>query len=630
VCRCPYHIAAAGCSNTCKWTQHVVCHPTGNIKSGGIPQGNAAGTTFATIMIEKCVGPARESCPTSVVMPYSDDNNCMDADEARALATNEKCEEQFRLHDLRANEAKRVILNKERENTAKIGGAYIGKEASASALARAEEIAEQIEALASIVEKGGLTGDPVVQTATRALNKCLGASADYLTRVQRIQDTVEGAKIIDTAMLAALQTIYRLADAEIEFLKPQVFLPNRRGGWGFVCHEEMAWFERLGVLSRCIVAILPLIDKMHPDCQGAALFDELDEVIEHCKMLTELEEGDKLWKELELLRAVNAREQAITKKISKKLDGVGPRLRYRFDNVRGDKWEATFDKNNRALQERLASITSKYANRTMGAVLKNSKMHWIEDEAWIAMVRFMSLLPAVPEGSDPCKRCKQGIDDLGEHFLTCKALGLGAPHYSVQTAIITSLKEVTKGTDCQVTATPSLVEYMKPEASVARRGAKQQRAEKPQADIKVCEIGIRSTILFDVRTCAMTVPGCIAEIGQTVKLGEKAKKEQYSAFYSFPQGVSFVPFAIDSHGRIGMEGMRALKAICLRAAGGVKQAEYAKKLSRVIDRISTAHKRAIGRRLVLGARECVDKSSDSRWGTKDYFGPRRSISCGCV
>ena len=73
----------------------------------------------------------------------------------------------------------------------------------------------------------------------------------------------------------------------------------------------------------------------------------------------------------------------------------------------------------------------------------------------------------------------------------------------------------------------------------------------------------------------MTVPSTLSDLGQTVRDGEQMKTEQYEKFYRFPDGVRFVPFVIDSHGRLGMQAIRELKAMCLRSTGGVVNNLYA-------------------------------------------------------
>lgn len=366
--------------------------------------------------------------------------------------------------------------------------------------------------------------------------------------------------------------------------------------------------------------------------------------------------------------------------------------------------------------ERVASVSSKYANRSMNVVIKNLPLRWVNDQAWKALVRYQCFLRALPTGTR-CTRCNKCIDDLGEHFLTCQNMGQGAPHHAVQTALMRSLVDTTKGLGgYEVTPTPQLAEYMRTEEErkqwlkekvderqqqeektkiaggkmvstnlslmddtqqddkereddmdeeekelqvtqtpvmeefalsdegkmqpkmtqvkeqkrasnpKGRKGmrrqprGRQQKADNPQADVKMCETNNNTTTLFDIRTCAMTVPARLDLVGQTVLLGEKAKDEQYDEFYKFPKSVKFVPFVIDSHGRFGSQAIQAMKAICLKSTGGYTNALYAKRLSWMIDNISMAHKRAIGARIAWGVRECAKKycRADSRWGTWEY------------
>jgi hypothetical protein len=614
---------ALGKSNVAKLAQydarHTVVHQEGSFQAENIPQGAPAGTAYAAVLVEACVAPVRNANPTSAIVPYSDDVNCLDASEERAGVASLECQAALEQKGLHTNSTKRLVLNKTKEVTAKIGGAYIGKEASASVDAKGEEIARKAEELASLVHGAGVTGDALVQAATWGLSKCLGPAADSVMRLHRVDQTERAAKRVDQAVVEAFRVIDRFSVEEAEFVRPQLFLPRREGGLGFVEHEKTRFFDRIGLIATCLVQVIPIMDKVFPERQASTVFDEVDMLIAHCRDVLQLQEADDLWKDLELLRVVNDREQVPTAKIARKLDGIGPRTRYAYWKAQGKAWARTFEGANLAIRERLASMRSKkYAGRVNGVALKKMRVNWMADGPWIAQQRLNCLLPAVPVGTGPCKCCGRDIDDFGEHFLRCSASGQGPAHYAVQSALVASIKEVVKGRNVQVTPTPSLEEYMKPEASLARAGQRQQKAERPQADIKVCDIDNRTTTLFDVRTCTMRVPKTLAEVGQTVVLGEKAKNDQYAALYTFPQGVDFVPFAIDTHGRIGEQGIKAIKKICLSTTGGIRDAMYAKRLSMVIDRVAVAHKRAIGRRILLGISKCVDKSNDTRWGTREY------------
>ena len=224
----------------------------------------------------------------------------------------------------------------------------------------------------------------------------------------------------------------------------------------------------------------------------------------------------------------------------------------------------------------------------------------------------------VPLGTEACLKCGGCIDDFGEHFFSCKQIGLGAPHLATQSAAIMAIQEVGKGLGLEVSPTPSLVDYMDPEASSPRPGKQTQKAERPQADIRVRDTKNRTTVYIDVRTCAMRCPKVLADVGKTVALGEQEKVDQYADFYTFPQGVRMIPFAIDTHGRWGKAFLVYAKQLCLRKSGGIKNDAYAVALSRIKDRICVAHARAVGQRFIYGRQLCVEPRGDPRLATREF------------
>ena len=136
--------------------------------------------------------------------------------------------------------------------------------------------------------------------------------------------------------------------------------------------------------------------------------------------------------------------------------------------------------------------------------------------------------------------------------------------------------------------------------------AEQEMEAKTQADIEIYEQPLNKRVIIDIITCAMRMPKSSSEIGNTVVEGEAAKNRKYEKLYAFPEGTRFVPFAIDSHGRWGDAFRKLVEELCMRKAGGVKHSPtYAMAMTEIRRRIRIAHARAVGRRLVLGHRECL-------------------------
>lgn len=79
------------------------------------------------------------------------------------------------------------------------------------------------------------------------------------------------------------------------------------------------------------------------------------------------------------------------------------------------------------------------------------------------------------------------------------------------------------------------------------------------------------------------------DIRISLKSGEDAKIAQYKNLYRFPEGVRFISFAIDSHGRWDDAFKDYVRKFCLlKAKGRVGAPVYAATLSRIRTRISIA------------------------------------------
>ena len=80
----------------------------------------------------------------------------------------------------------------------------------------------------------------------------------------------------------------------------------------------------------------------------------------------------------------------------------------------------------------------------------------------------------------------------------------------------------------------------------------------------------------------------------------------------FPEGVRFVPFAIDSHGKWGEAFKAYVRELCEQKAEGLRHTPlYASVLARITRRISIAHARAVGNRLVKGHQAIMTRAKAS-------------------
>ena len=271
------------------------------------------------------------------------------------------------------------------------------------------------------------------------------------------------------------------------------------------------------------------------------------------------------------------------------------------------RWKDSLDPKDLMLQEKLKSVTSKESNAFLNVVLKNFYPHWIYDPQFLEVFRYKAMLRMVPEGMGKCSKChKHLLDDYGEHFMKCSQLGRGAPHKAVQTATLRVLHEEF-GLDLGLSATPTpfLSEFRResPQEHPAKVGKKEART---QADMRIYEQNMNQLTIIDIVTCAMRTPSNLAEVGTTVSEGEKAKNLVYDQNYVFQGRVKFIPFAIDTHGRWGEAFKKFVEELCLRKAEGHQHSQvYALAMANVRRKISIAHARAVGSRLLIGKQACL-------------------------
>jgi hypothetical protein len=152
---------------------------------------------------------------------------------------------------------------------------------------------------------------------------------------------------------------------------------------------------------------------------------------------------------------------------------------------------------------------------------------------------------------------------------------------------------IAKATGGRVVSEPSIASFQRPGVRVATGTGE---PEKTRADLGFFDSRERRTVYADVRTATIQTPATFLEIGQTVELAEKAKVDQYAASYKFPEGVSFLPVAIDSYGRWGPSLVAQLKRDCWRASSGNLRV-YNRLITNARTQVSIAHARAIGFRL---------------------------------
>ena len=480
--------------------------------------------------------------------------------------------------------------------------------------------------LVSIAEQAGITDHPVRQTVARAISHNIIPSTNDLIRRHSYDVTEPELAKYDDQLLRCIGRLLNLSEAETKQLAIRLFLPIRLGGFGFVSFASLGIAIRLGALAASLLSVRDLLvagDWITPD---SVALPEINRLIERFKSQVQLDDPeDDLYKDLELLRSLNAQEFQATQDNVKTLNGLSSRLRRRVQTHVHKNWMATInDTTHLLIREKLNSGKAKESNVFLNAVLKEFRPHQIVDGKFIKLFRQRALLRVVPPDIGICPLCRDDtpdkngrptrqfpIDDYGEHLMKCPHFHKGAPHNGLQWATIKSFnKEFKNSLGLTIRPTPPLRQYKRSGVDLPKVD-RQRQAENPQADICIHDTLNQTTVIIDIRTCAMQMPTSAAEIGISLKTGEQEKLEHYKKHYVFPEGVKFIPFAIDTHGRWNDAFKDYVKELCLRKAEGrVNSPVYSMSLANIIRCISIAHARAVGGRIEEALRRIQNRNID--------------------
>ena len=592
---------------------HMVQHKEEKLACVHIPQGAPAGTALAAIIVGKCINPIRDEHPDALLLSLVDDTTVIAKDEDEALEVSEKVEAGFKKEGLPSNPSKRKIINNKNGVTAKIGGAYVGSEAQTLVDEHVQRFVREMDLLGDIVHGAGFTDRPIRHTAVRMVTHNILPSVNDFVRRNKYAYTARHFQEIDEATLRCLGKILSLDSKELKEIAPRLWLPVRNGGFGFVNFSELGVGIRLGALSAIVLTVRDKLQKCGLLKDGDTVSTEIPELIDAFKQrFGSNSEDDSLFDDLEKLRAINALEKEETEEDRDILVGLASRLRRRAQSQMVREWLSSIDLDNLVLREKVNSATTREANVFLNVVLKDCRHLQIKDREFVTVFRQRALLRMLPSGPGVCTICKdQYVDDYAEHFMKCEKMARGAPHRAVELAlksVITS--EFGESLGVTVKRNPSLVEYKKPGVRILRPGSKEE-VKNPMADIAICDINNQRTVIIDVRTCAMTYPQSENQIGNTVLKGEKDKKDHYNGYYDFPEGVRFIPFVVDTHGRWNSEFKDYVRELCMKKAQGDKHSSvYALAMANVVRVVSVAHARAVGERLSYGIRRFMWNARD--------------------
>jgi len=127
------------------------------------------------------------------------------------------------------------------------------------------------------------------------------------------------------------------------------------------------------------------------------------------------------------------------------------------------------------------------------------------------------------------------------------------------------------------------------------------------ADVAIYNIVEKTTIILDVRTCAMPASGVRIKDLNPLQIGARDKYDHYAKTCEFPAHVKLIPICVDTYGRFGNEFLEFLSWYCKRAAKG-DQVFYDLLITRARTIIAAAHANSVGRILRRAMETCVSES----------------------
>ena len=157
--------------------------------------------------------------------------------------------------------------------------------------------------------------------------------------------------------------------------------------------------------------------------------------------------------------------------------------------------------------------------------------------------------------------CNGTLDQPMEHGFCCLNMGHGRLHNFVKYATFKAIKQVADYVGDQVSMEPPIHEFLK---DIPENYTEQGSLKLRRGDIAIVDTVRKTTIIVDVRTCAMTAKS--QKEVTIVDNGEKEKHEFYARVCEFPDGITMLPMAIDTYGRIGDEFKDFLSVYCKQAA----------------------------------------------------------------
>ena len=403
---------------------------------------------------------------------------------------------------------------------------------------------------------------------------------------------------VDSVIVDSVGKILCLTPQETAERLTQFQLPTNRGGFGYTSLAETVYLQRFGTLVRSLPYVSDALARL--DCEFDCVFPELDVLID--RLTPQLCDPDSaLCTKMNTLRALNNRKISPSPELFKAFRSLQQELTTKYVDRKHTQWKASFPPDNLDQQERLHSISAKEAGRPLNVVTAYRPNH-LNDTEFIAFARHRLLIPAITGNKIYCVDSHTEIDPHLDHAVCCQSRGRGVMHTYVKNAVYNVAKDLSRYRRKMVTMEPAIAQYLNPAVESNKNdksidGLKQRRGDISLESVSLESHHERTKTIIDVRHCSMSKTlKSSADIGKTVKDGEKDKHDFYDKNFIFPHGTTMVPFVIDTYGRWGDKAHQWLEKECRDAAGNDNKL-YNELVSRSREVISLAHARGLGRTL---------------------------------
>jgi len=570
-----------------------------------IPQGSSFGSTCMAIIMDQILQHTR-SLEGVLATSLADDATIIAKTDEVLKQANEVFEKDCAKYGNVVNKAKDASLRPLDVHAVKIMGAPVGEKEAVKRMLE-EKIAKyrrQLDEFIETIRDLRCQDAPVKQTAFRTLVANHLSKFVYVQQTQPVDISRPLLKEVDEHILQVCGAIFGFSNVELSSIEDQIRLPTNKGGFGVTNLTDTAIFQRFGALVRSLEFVTDSLVSIGSFEAEQLTLPELETLMVEIEKGFNFGENCHIKSQFELLRSINARKAEFPKgkEAMGALYSLQNKLTDKYHEQNFERWKDAVEADNLLLQEICTSISAPETGRPLN-IPTIRRENQIDDQAFLLYARRRLRLPIFPSiQSIDCKQCGGSVDVDGEHAFKCTHIGKGAMHMPIVNAVHQSLKEAAKLQGVSIVKEPLIKNYVK---EIEKSNFTGDHLINRRADVAIGDSVLKELKLIDVTHKCLECPDSVMDIGRTVEIGELRKDEFYQKICVFPQGVSLIPFSIDSYGRWGQRFKAFIKTEFASATcGKLDIRAYNRMISRARSIIQVAHVRAAG----VALKKCLDES----------------------